>query len=309
MRGLLCAAALLGVAAAPAPASKIDYTDLTGEFARYWEQSQDLADIDRSQGFRAHFAKILPGFYDAARNSVEPAKYDRFVANGLRAFPKDRAGIEDVSKRFSALLDPAVASFETRVGPVGDQRVVLLHSLGEMDGGVRTLGGKRTLVFGADQIAKFHANHRIEPFFHHELFHQFHARFFAGCDQLWCSLWSEGLAVYAASRLTKDATDAELLLTVPKPIRPEVDAKRQVAVCSLTAKLNSTSSVDFGVLFSFDRPRPDLPARYGYYVGYLAAAELGRERSLNELARLTTEEAQPLFAAALKRLSECPPSK
>jgi len=301
----LASAALAG-ATVPSPA--IDYLDLTDDYAAFWASSQTMDPAERPARFRAYFAKLLPGFYDPSRNSVDPALYDKFIASSLRAYPKQRAGIDDVSRRFASLITPALADFEKRVGPVGRQRVVLLHSMGEMDGGVRTLQGRRVLVFGADRIAELHGAHRIQPFFHHELFHQYHARRFAGCEALWCSLWSEGLAVHAAHLLTPDATDGELLLNVPEPIRAAVDARRNLAVCTVVAKLDSTAATDFAGLFQFQRQIPDLPPRFGYYVGYLAAREAGRTRSLKALAALDVAEARPLVEQALQSLERCPTS-
>ena len=41
----------------------------------------------------------------------------------------------------------------------------LLHSLGEMDGGTRDLGGSIALLFGADMIARYHDAASIGPYF------------------------------------------------------------------------------------------------------------------------------------------------
>ena len=54
---------------------------------------------------------------------------------------------------------------------------------------------------------------------HHELFHLYHSRAFEGCDAVWCGLWREGLAVHVAAELNPGASDAELVLTMPVPLR------------------------------------------------------------------------------------------
>ena len=186
--------------------------------------------------------------------------------------------------------------------------IYLVHSLGEFDGGTRDLPGGSRLLFGADVIAKIHTgDHAIQPFFHHELFHILHHRRFAGCDQVWCNLWSEGLAVYVASELNPGASDEALLLTLPEPIRPAVEKDRAAAVCAVAQRLNSTDPKDYAGLFSFERLRPSRPPRFGYYVGYLTAQELARTRSLDDLAHLDVDHARPLVAAALGRLADCGP--
>jgi hypothetical protein len=204
------------------------------------------------------------------------------------------------------MLAPAQRSFESMFGPMtGYPPIYLVHSLGEFDGGTRSLPEGGRLLFGADVIARIHLAHNIRPFFHHELFHLFHARTFSECDAIWCGLWSEGLATYVAASLNPGATDAELLLTEPEPIRPAVDANRAEAVCAVVARLDSTEGESTRALFSFRRMNERLPPRFGYYVGYLAAAELGRTRSLRQLAAMPASEVRPALEAALHRMALC----
>jgi len=177
--------------------------------------------------------------------------------------------------------------------------VWLVHSLGEMDGGTRTIRGRNVGVFGADVIARIHDEKTIGPFLDHELFHFHHARFFPDCDKLWCSLWQEGLAVYVAAKLNPGVDDRGLLLTIPRPIRPDVDAKLDAAMCGVRAKLDSTAKDDIGGLFTGDGPSAPWPPRYGYYVGYLLAAKLGEGRSLAQLAHMRPKAVRPLLEQVL----------
>ena len=113
------------------------------------------------------------------------------------------------------------------------------------------------------------------------------------------------MAVYVASELNPGATDEELLLTQPEPIRPGVEKDRAAAVCAVAARLESTDPKDSEGLFSFSRMCPGLPPRFGYYVGFVVAQELGKTRSLVQLSRLDVDQARPLVAAALHRLAAC----
>ena len=155
-------------------------------------------------------------------------------------------------------------------------------------------------------VAKLHLQHDIRPFFHHELFHLYHERSFRDCEQLWCGLWGEGLAVYVASRLNPGATDSELLLTEPEPLRAAVERNRSEAVCTVLARRESTAKADGRALFSSGRLNERLPPRFGYYLGYLVAAEAGKTRSLKQLAALNSAEAKPVVEAALRSLADCP---
>lgn len=307
---LILAALLIGAATPPPAAStgSIRLNDLTDDFERFWERSQSLAQGARVAAFKAEFATLIPGFYDPARLQLDdPGFYDKNVAGVLGGYPRQRDGVREVSRRFAGLLAPAQASFERALGPfAAPQTVYLVHSLGEMDGGTRTLSGKTVLIFGADVIARLHLGHDIQPFFHHELFHIRHADAFRECDPLWCGLWTEGLATYAAATLNPGATDAELLLSEPEPIRAAVAANRKEAVCTILARLDSTDRDAGRALFSYDRLNERLPPRFGYYVGYLAAAEAGKTRSLKQLAQLPRDEVRPLLEASLRALETCP---
>lgn len=160
-------------------------------------------------------------------------------------------------------------------------------------------------MFGADMIARLHAGRDVQPFFHHELFHLYHSRSFADCPAVWCNLWSEGLATYVAHRLNPEASDHELLLTLPEPIREPVERNRREAVCAVRERLDSRSNDDNRALFSFNRLNERLPPRFGYYVGYLVAAEAGRTRSLQQLAAMPGGEVRPLLETTLRSLAEC----
>ncbi len=291
------------------PPEAVHYVDLTGDFARIYDRDANLPDQQRVERFTADFAALIPGFYSAQRlYDGNEVKFEQRVLRAFSKYPSQRAGIGEVSDQFAQLLGGATASFEKEFGPFRSAvPVYLVNSLGEMDGGTRDLPSGRALIFGADVIAQVHANDRLRPLFTHELFHVYHAQQtdLSGCDQLWCSLWTEGLAVYVAQRLNADATDSELLLTFPEPIRPLVDAHKREAVCTTLEKLDSRDGRDFSAMFSSARLGPNLPPRFGYYVGYLVARELGRTTSLENLARLHGSTLRSLIEATLTGLANC----
>ena len=82
---------------------------------------------------------------------------------------------------------------------------------------------------------------------------------------------------------------------------------RAAAICSVAAKLDSTNSADYPPLFQ-GRPQPGakFPPRYGYFVGFLVAQDLGRNRSLKQLAALTPQQAEPLIKDSLRAMADCP---
>jgi len=160
-------------------------------------------------------------------------------------------------------------------------------------------------MFGADVIARLHDFADERPFFHHELFHVYHAQFFDECAQAWCALWMEGLATLAAQRLNPGASDAELLLNQPRPIRADVERDRSAAVCAVARLVDSKDAADYAGLFSNGPALEGLPPRVGYYVGYLVAEEAARGRSLMSLAHLRNPAARKVVDAAFAGLSRC----
>ena len=309
VRTLLCAILSAWTAAALAQTGGLQLIDTTDEFARIWDETASLPDAQRTEKFKAEFAKVLPGFYDHHRlDGMTEAKYDEWLLKSLKSYPEQRAGIARVSKEFTQLMAPAQASFQKAFGEMSGYRAVyLVNSLAEFDGGTRELPDGEHLMFGADMIDKLYKTTPIQPFFHHELFHLYHGRTFGNCEPIWCSLWTEGLAVYVASKLNADATDASLLLTFPVPLRAAVERDRAAAICSVVAKLDSMDSADYPPLFQ-GRPQPDarFPPRYGYYIGYLVAQDLGRARSLEQLAVLTPTQAEPLIKQSIRAMADCP---
>ena len=309
MRFWLGAVALLlglaGSASAAGPAvAAPGLVSLAGAFPDFYDATATLPEAERVARFRKEFAALLPGFY-APRTRTE-ANYEKGIARSLQDFPAIRAKYETVEHSFPKAFAEGQKSFR-KAFP--DYRlnvpVYLLHSLGEMDGGTRQLGGKVVGIFGADVIAKIHSPATIKPFLDHELFHLYHQRFFPDCEPLWCSLWQEGLAVYVAARLNPGATDEQLLLTQPNPIRPAVEPRLREAMCSLSAKLESTREEDYAPFFFGKANDGPFPPRYGYLLGYMLVQKMGADRTLDQLAKLPPDKVRAELVAAIASYGSC----
>lgn len=284
-------------------ADELRVVDLTGQFDQFAMSTTEMPDADRVIAFEKQIGPIANGFYERDRR---PQGYDFRILTQLKTYPERRAETLAVSRQFSKMFNPARHRFEAAFGPVKSrQPVFLIDSMGELDGGTRELNGKYTMLFGADVIAEFHAGKSLDAFFYHELFHLYHEPTLAGCMTLWCSLWAEGLATYASSRLDPGASDEELVLTLPKPIRPAVEADREKAVCAVVSRLNSNNYDDFSALFQGDDQLPGLPSRMGYYIGYLVARDIGRTHNLQRMAKMSLIDAKPLIDASLARMATC----
>ena len=309
--------ALTSIGAAPAtkpaehPAAGLQFVDLTDDFDGVWTTTSALPDDKRVEAFETAFAKILPGFYaaDRVKDYMTPERYRAFMLKGLKTYPERRAGIQRVSGEFRALVAPAQRQFESVFGPLrGYPPIYLVVSFREFDGGTRDLPEGTRLMFGADMMDELYKDKPIAPFIEHELFHLMHHRTFPDCEPVWCNLWEEGLATYVAATMNPGADDAAIGLTIPEPLRPAVEAHKTEAVCAVKARLSSSDPAQYGPLFmgGGEPLSANLPRRFGYYVGLLVVSDIGRTRTLQQLAALQAAEVKPLIEASLDRMASCP---
>jgi hypothetical protein len=292
---------LLSLGASAPPPAPVTFTSYAAQFDDFEARTEGMPSEKRVTEFLATFDKIMPGLYV----DKDPTRLARRVEKALTNFPSIRAAYRDVEREFPAALDSAVVHFRT-VFPdfVPPVPIYLVHSLGVRDGGSDFVNGRKVMEFGADVIARMHHDDSLQPFLDHELFHLEHARHFEDCDQLWCPLWQEGLATYAASVMTPGATDHQLLLDAPAAIRAQTDARWGDALCWVATRFDTSGDDEAGKAF-MGGPHPDgLPSRFGYYVGLRVAAEAARSKSLPAITRLSDEQARPVVVRALGWLIE-----
>lgn len=302
IRNLIAIAALFTAV----PAAAQEFKSYTADFDAFATTTTTMPPAERVKAFRDKFNQLVPGFYEPRYGATEE-KYNARVQRALESYPAERAKFLAAADSFAAAYAAANVHFR-RFFPdyAPTVPIYLVHSLGEMDGGTRELRGKEVAVFGADVIARVHDAGSIGPFLDHELFHFHHGRFFSDCSALWCSLWQEGLATYVAGRMNPGADDHALMLTIPRPIRPEVEPRLIEAMCFTRAKFASTDQDDYGKFF-FGNGQSQFPPRFGYFIGYLLAKQIGEKMSLDALAKLPPARVKPLLEAALAGYA-CPPA-
>ena len=296
---IFAALSLVATVAAPAAPPPVSFTSYVSEFDDFEARTRDMPADERVTAFHKTFDSLFPGLYAGS----DPARFDRRIETALTEFPAIRPQYREVEQRFPRALSTAVdhfrAIFPDFVPPLP---IYLVHSLGIRDGGSAVVNGRMVMLFGADVIARIHNDDSLQPFLEHELFHLEHARHFPDCARLWCLLWQEGLATYAASQMTPGASDHQLLLDQPEPIRPATDANWAAALCWMADRFDSESEDALNAAFTGGNRPPPLPSRFGYYAGMRVAAEAARTSNLPTLARLNNEAARPIVAASLKSL-------
>lgn len=299
INALLVLALAVPIFAAAVPRG-VTFTDYALDFDRIATDTEGQPMASRVAAMKRHFEAVQPGLYSAH----DEAALDRRWARAIEEYPQIRSRYLAVVNGFSANLATAVAHFR-KVFPkfTPPMPIILAHELGVRDGGSDWVNGTKVMLFGADMITKLHDDNSLQPFMEHELFHLEHARHFADCDQYWCPLWQEGLATDAARIMTPGASDHQLVLDTPTPIRAAVDKSWSAALCRVAANFDATDAAAYGNAFTVDGRADDgLPARYGYYVGMRIAIEAQKALPFPALARLDDTAARPVVVHALGRL-------
>ena len=289
-------------AATSQPTVFVNYAD---DFVAFWDSTTELSTEQRVDVFNSSVAELFPEFYgiDRYEGSITQDELDARIAAQIERFGSIREKFIEKSDRFSADLEHNLATFkETFPDYELPVEVVLLHSMGQFNGATRTLAGKDYLLFGPDIMALVHSWDDDAAFFHHELFHTLHDQAFAECDEMWCALWTEGLAVHVSSALNPDAGEPALLLDFPPGLAEDTRAQLRPALEHLQSVLTSTDEDVYSALYNTRSDDTGLPPRRGYVLGYLVAQEIAQSHSLTELAILSNEDVEPLIPAAIERL-------
>ena len=157
-------------------------------------------------------------------------------------------------------------------------------------------------MFGVDLMAKYHIWKNDTPFFHHELFHVYHEKLFHCKDELWCSIWTEGLATYVSYKLTPSASDDELMLNIPSNLVKKIRSRQLDSFVDLKKKFYSKKPEIYSSFFNFAKDETKLPYRRGYYLGFILAKEIGKNYSLEQLAKMDKQTVESLLLKELDLL-------
>jgi hypothetical protein len=310
MRQLVQSALLFCAAACAQAGDAPSVHNIAQSFADFYDANKDKPDAEQLAAFRKDVASGYPAFYGVERYKGEmtQAQKDQHILKTIKAFPAIREDYLRKTQQFETELPRYIASFRAWFPDFQPSRDTwILHSLGEMDGGTRTLDGKDVLIFGIDGMVRYHGKGNESAFFHHELFHTYHDKAMAGCNgdevPMWAMLWQEGLATYVSHAMNPEANDTELLLAFPDNMAARTRKVLPAAFADLEKVLDTRDTAVYRNLFTTGGKATDaLPPRRGYYLGYLVAREAARQHSVQELAKLDCRGARALVVATVAKL-------
>jgi hypothetical protein len=301
------------VLTAPARASICQTADLMPEFFAFEAKTKDLTPAERGDAFVRDFVSRHGDFYttdefgdaekvrESAVRFFDPSKpiqiggfgpltdehLHAVAANVMPSFDKAQTDFTNTFPDFRCSADVAFG-------------VSLLHFDGH---GYNDKSGRQHMRFGIDMIALLHAPQHLPPFFAHELFHIYHAQVLGlhpeDDERTWWAMWEEGLATFVSRRLNMPLTEQQVLW-FPSDLAAQM---RKSGVMKETAKAmlaDFSTTEHYSYWFQAGHSAPGLPSRAGYFMGLRMAEELGRTRSLQQLAHLTPAEVEPLAKAFLE---------
>jgi hypothetical protein len=308
---------LLSLPALATPKPTYTVKDLTPTFWRFWDKARGKPEAEQLRLLREHVVATHPDVYTAEVLTLDPSRpLDEELARRWPRFLSFAGKHLDSARTLSASLKKDLPHYEARfrrtfpdLAYTGE--VYFLASLGAFDGGTREVKGRTALLFGVDVIAAIYGEKAdLESFFDHELFHIYHQQFPDPEleDTVARALWKEGLATYVAAALNPE-TPESVLFGLPADMPGQARATLPKLAAELRARLDSKSPEDYKTFFLGHSQRTDIPARSGYYVGYLVARELGRTHSLPELARLRGPPLREAIESVLRQLESPAPTR
>ncbi|MBS0334354.1 MAG: hypothetical protein JSS35_16420 [Proteobacteria bacterium] len=317
MRRLMGLAAMAALAAPGAAAAGICRSqDFMPTYFAFADRTRDLPVDQRVEAFVAEVVKPNPEFYghgfgdtDRLRRSaarfLDPAKPPAYPGFA----PLTEGRLREVSTAAAAAFEKAQDDFQKAFPDFTCAADISFGvSLMHFDGnGFTDDAGREHMRFGLDVIAMLHTPQDMPAFFSHELFHIYHAQALPGVEpeddsRTWWAMWAEGLATYVSLRLNQPLAEQQVLW-FPADLADQMNRPgmmRKAAVAML-ADFDKGDGATYGSYFQSGSHAPGLPSRVGYFMGLRMAEQLGRTRTLRDLAHLPPQEVKALSRQFLER--------
>lgn len=276
-------------------------------FSINWTNNKEATSSQRVKSFHENVVPQFPEFYKYRFNTLKKQARDvgQEIVRHFDEFSEISIEFSKLSKELPTNLENAILSFSERFKDFDSNfKIYLIHSLDEMDGGVRTVGDQEFFIFGLESMIKFHNFSNRTPFFHHELFHLYHfqVRKAEFREELWEYLWIEGLATYMSHVLNPTATYIDLALDVPEGLVNKCEKNFPDIIEALLASFDSKSPEVYAKFFLPNANDEIIPSRAAYYIGYLLAKEIAKTAAPATLVNLGGDALKLQLRKALQQL-------
>ena len=290
------------------PGQQLKTVNLIPDFLRFWDQTRSDDEAGCVRRFRETVVAVHPELFKGnvvpLFNSGSTADQNRGISEYLKKVAPFVPAIRALNLRLAQDLTAYDQEF-LKVWPDfrADEPVYFTISMGTFDGAVRDVNGSKVLLFGVDVIARIYGSTaNLSVLFDHELFHVYHRQvapsLFEG-DEIWKSLWIEGLAEYVSWRMNPASTEDDVLLS--NELRSKGLPLLKCLSESISRTLNSIDRSDYARYF-LSQAGAD-PPRAGYLVGFEVVSRMGVRRSLVELSRLSGEGLRQEIIGTLEELA------
>ncbi len=280
-----------------APQQECASTDLMPAFWSFWEEARGLPAEERFPLFEATVIRPNAAVYAGIFEEV-PKPPGEFVPASFERVPAIEASMRALSARLSADLPRELGAFRKTFPKFRcSVPVYFLYSAGAFDGATREVSGKNALMFGLDVIARL--EEELSPLVAHELFHVYHGEVVDESPKVfYWSMWEEGLASYVSRRLNPGIPEAKICCL------PAIEsAAVPTLAAGALALLDSASREDYARYFLGGQKDSGIPARSGYYLGYLVASEAGKTHTLEELASWSPKQVRGAAEQTLRQIA------
>jgi hypothetical protein len=268
-----------------APTQPCTFEDLMPAYDKFAQATAGVAPAQRAAAFVTTVASRYPDYY-APEVFGDDTKLH---ARALRFFyPAQRAaalpGTPPLTKERLAAMGKVVGPqfaeqqrrfMQTFTDFSCETTVEFGVSLLRFDGHPADFSGKKHLLFGVDSIALLHVPADMPAFFDHEIFHLYHRQVIGsrapqGDEPAWWTMWVEGLATYVSQRMHPGLA-AQQVLWYPKDMVVRIQQDPARAATLLLRDIDKTGN-EADRWFLANEEVEGLPARAGYYLGYLLPA-------------------------------------
>jgi hypothetical protein len=289
----LSAACAHGTGTGPSASRSVEQIDVVPEFLAAWQEVRNAPRPEQVSRTRQALLASHPDLFGP--DVFGPgASLDRDLERLLVEMPRLEPKLRALDDRMPGEVERSARRFLDQFPELSwSGPAALTLSFSHFETVWRTIGGRRTLVFGLDAIAFYRGPYApVEPVVHHALATALLPPWSGpGAAPVWWTLWEEGFPLVAVRTLDPDATDADLRLTQ--------DGKDPAYLAALARRsrgvLDSTKETDRRVLTGSG----SVPPGAARWLALRVAQQVLAGRTLHDAARLQGPQLRSAVDAAL----------